>query len=776
MLPWICLAAVTFAAARPARGTDEFTPPDGAQIYAASCVQCHGERGGGSEYHESRLEGDLSVAQLAELIGETMPEDDPGSLSAVEATAVASYVHDAFYSAIARARNQPARISLARLTVRQYRNAVADLIGSFAASPEWGDQRGLSGEYFGSRQPRGRGDLAASRIDPRIAFDFGTEAPVPEIEDPRIYSIRWSGALLAPETGEYEFIIRTEHAARLWINGMKTPVIDAWVKSGDDTEYTVSQYLVGGRAYALRLDFTKAKQGVDDSKKQKEKPPSAHASIELLWQRPRGVPEQIPTRNLSPDSVPETFICATPFQPDDRSYGWERGTAVSEAWDEATTAAAIEAASYVAERANDLARTRENDKDRVKKLRDFSATFAERAFRKPLGDELTRLYVDSQFEAAGDPDLAVRRVVLLALKSPRFLFRELEGGADQFDTASRLSFGLWDSIPDQKLLDAAESGRLATAEEVRRHAERMLGDLRAKSKLREFLLTWLHLGTESDLSKDTEAFPGFDAESIADLRTSLELFLEDVVWSDGSDYRELLLADEVFLNERLAKFYRADETPEEQFKKIKLDGGKRAGVLTHPYVMTRFAYSRETSPIHRGVFLARAVLGRSLRPPPEAFAPLPPELHPDLTTRERVALQTKPPQCMSCHTIINPLGFTLERFDAVGRYRDADGSKPIDDSAVYQSPAGETAHLSGARDLAEYLAGSEEVHAAFIVQLFHHLVQQSVQAYGPPALEGLRESFASRDFHIRQLAVEIMVASALVGRETNAAAQSVTTE
>src|SRR6202034_272152 len=97
---------------------------------------------------------------------------------------------------------------------------------------------------------------------------------------------------------------------------------------------------------------------------------------------------------------------------------------------------------------------------------------------------------------------------------------------------------------------------------------------------------------------------------------------------------------------------------------------QRAGVLTHPYLLSAFAYTGTTSPIHRGVFLARNVLGVALRPPPDAFTPLPAELHPDLNTRERITKQTSPKDCRSCHAIINPLGFTLEHFDAIGRLRD----------------------------------------------------------------------------------------------------------
>src|SRR5205085_3429512 len=110
-----------------------------------------------------------------------------------------------------------------------------------------------------------------------------------------------------------------------------------------------------------------------------------------------------------------------------------------------------------------------------------------------------------------------------------------------------------------------------------------------------------------------------------------------------------------------------------------------------PYLLAAFAYTGSTSPIHRGVFLTRNVLGVAMRPPPDAFTPLAEDLHPGLTTRERVALQTKPANCQSCHNVINPLGFTLEKFDAVGRYRTQENGKPVDASGAYETHSGQAA-------------------------------------------------------------------------------------
>src|SRR5262249_11260569 len=180
----------------------------GEQVYRERCASCHGKRGEGSEDYARSLEGNKSPAQLARLIAKTMPEDDPGTCVGDDARKVAAYIHDAFYSRIARARNAPARIELTRLTVRQYRYAVADLIGSFRDRGEArGDRRGLHAVYTKARTRANRGakTLIYDRIDPEVHFDFGVAAPGPEPEkfgEPSRFSIRWEGSVLAPETGE----------------------------------------------------------------------------------------------------------------------------------------------------------------------------------------------------------------------------------------------------------------------------------------------------------------------------------------------------------------------------------------------------------------------------------------------------------------------------------------------------------------------------------------------------------------------------------------------
>ena len=544
---------------------------------------------------------------------------------------------------------------------------------------------------------------------------------------------------LAPETGDYEFNLETSNGGRLWLNDNSRPLVDAWVRSGTKLDHRESIRLLGGRRYPIRIDFSKGK--------------NESARVALKWQVPHGAEEVVPARCLSTGEVPEVFILQTPFPPDDRSMGYERGTSISKEWEQATTEAAIEVAGYVAAHFRQFPGLAEESLGHDQQTRKFCERFVERAFRHPLTDHERELYIGRRFRNVPELESAVRRVVMLALVSPRFLY--LSNAGDAYDTAARLALVLWDSLPDQRLLEAAAAGRLATPEQIRAQAQRMLADPRARAKLRLFFLQWLKVETPPDLAKDPQDYGTFDAAIATDLRASLELFLDDVMWSDASDFRQLLTADCVYMNGRLAGYYRQNLPAEADFQKVAFEPQQRAGILSHPYLMAVFAHTAASSPIHRGLFIARGVLGLVLRPPPMAIAPLSPDLQPTLTTRQRVELQTRPDACQTCHATINPLGFALERFDAAGRLRQQEKGRPIDASGSYMTREGKLVKFTGARDLAQFLADSDEVHQAFAERLFQYLVKQPIRAYGLNTLADLTHTFADKRYNMQALVVEI---------------------
>jgi hypothetical protein len=724
---------------------------NGVAIYRQMCAKCHGRNGEGVKgKYDDALRGDRSLEKLTRYIERAMPDDDPGKCSGASAAAVAAYVYDGFYSREARLRNHPPRIELVRLTNRQYLNTVADIFKHFSGNDGmFPDKRGLRATYYSDKDFNGD-KKAFDRVDATVDFDFGQGTPDREHFPSNTFSIQWRGSLLAEETGEYEFVLKTPNGARLWVNDEEEPIIDAWVSSGQLAEHRAGIFLIGGRQYPLRLNYFRFEDKT--------------ASVSLRWKPPRGVEQAIPRRNLLPKGATPTFVVSTPFPADDSSVGYERGVAVSKAWDEAATQAAIEAANYAVANLDRLSHSKPGDTNRVAKVEAFCADFAAEAFRRPLTDEQKGLFVSGQFSKAKKLEDAVKRVVLLTLKSPQFLYLGLQNNRpDDFEVATRLSFALWDSLPDQELEKLAAQEKLHTREQVVEQSRRMLNDPRAHAKMQAFLHHWLQMDRVESLSKDDKLFPGFTPETIADLRVSLDLFLADTVWSKESDYRTLLLADYLFVNNRLAQFYAIGTNAADDFVKVTPDAKERFGVLTHPYLLAAFSYQKQTSPIHRGVFLTRNIVGRALRPPPMAQTFNDATFAPDLTMREKVAHLTRPEACQTCHSVINPLGFSLEHFDAVGRFRLRENDRLIDSVSEYTTDEGEKIRLTGARDVAEFAATSEQSQNGFIEQLFNQVVKQPMLAYGADVKDRLRESFIASNFNMQKLLTDIAGISALHG-------------
>lgn len=754
---WLAVACVLPGV----RGADARS---GAAIYRKMCVECHGPKGEGvaGKYDEA-LYGEKTVEALARLIDRTMPEDDPKRCVGEEAKAVAAYIHDAFYSPEARARNHPVKINPSRLTERQFRESVADLIGSFRPVRQATRTGGLRAEYYQSKGMNKKEKKVLEREDRAIDFDFEEGSPHPEITADQ-FSIAWSGSLVAEETGVYDLRLRTPNGARVYLNTellegdsnrrddsdakRQEALIDLWVSSGSEPREGVAQvFLLGGRTYALRVDFFKFKD--------------KRASIRLEWKPPHGPWSTIPADLLSPEPSSRVAVVGTAFPADDGSAGYERGTAISKEWDQAVTKAAVEAANEVVARLPALSGAREDAPDREAMLKAFAETFVSRAIRRPLAPDLREAMVERHFGAGIDPESAIKRVVLMALKSPRFLYPDLGAPTDDYAVATRLALALWDSLPDEALRQAAETGKLRTVEEARAQAGRMMMDRRARAKMAEFFHHWLAIDEADDITRDPKAYPGFGPEILNDLRTSLDRFVDHVVWSEASDYRQLLLADYVFLNRRLADFYGTPAPKGDDFEPVVFEPDQRAGILTHPFLLTVFSYYRSSSPIHRGVFLTRNVLGRFLKPPPMAIEFMDDRFDPSLTMREKVTELTSKPACWSCHATINPLGFSLEHFDAVGRYRTTDNRKPVNAESEYTTGAGETLRLKGARDVAEHAASSVEARRGFVRQLFQHTVKQAPAAYGPDTLKRLDTAFAKNGHHMRQLQIEIALTHAL---------------
>lgn len=741
-----------------ARSSTDALVQRGEAIFAASCTDCHGQNGEGSESaYAQPLTGDLSIGQLAEIVSDTMPEGEPELCVAEDALAVATFMYESFYSEAAQIRNRPPRAVLTRLTADQLRQSISDLFSQFEGLPQPSSKFGLNAEYYdGDRRDKEKRKI--ERIDPVLDFDFGLESPGEGINKNK-FVIYWRGGIRADVTGRYEIIVRSSCSFTCKLGRYDRDFIDNHVQSGDKTEFRQSLYLTAGRVYPFELTLVQRERKT-------ENPP---VNISLSWVPPKSVEQIIPTQHLISEWVPAAFALQAELPPDDRSYGFERGIAVNRQWDESTTTAALEFAQVAIDELWPHYRkkhTQESDEKRGL-LRAFLTQIVETAFREPLSDDTRALYIDSQVDKEEADADAIKRVVLVSLKSPRFLYPTLTGvGSTSRAAGNRLALILFDSLPtDDWLRGSIAKDELQDAAQRRSYAEGNVNDYRVRAKTRRMLYEWLNLGHFNDVTKNAALYPEFNSGLYADLRSSLDYFLDDIVWSEASDYRQLFQARWSYTNDRIAAVYGQAWQPAEAATGAGLrkthDGVDIGfGVLTHPFMMSGMAYHDSTSPIHRGVFLIRFLLGRTLRPPSEAFSPLSPDLHPDLTTRERVELQTSPESCQVCHSRINGLGFALENYDAIGRFRAEEKGKAIANAGRYTSRNGDEVEFSGDAQLAEYLTNSPDAHRAFVSRAFQHFVKQPPAAYGADTLDELTQKFVDSNFNIRTLIVEIAVVGA----------------
>jgi hypothetical protein len=320
---------------------------------------------------------------------------------------------------------------------------------------------------------------------------------------------------------------------------------------------------------------------------------------------------------------------------------------------------------------------------------------ARRAYRRPVASddvEGLRTFFE-EGRRTGGFRAGIQRALEMLLVDPEFLFRLERDPAgvapatayrlSEVELASRLSFFLWSSIPDEELLAAAEAGRLGQPAVLEAQVRRMLADKRSNVLVSNFGGQWLHLRRMRTVTPEVNAFPGFD-DSLRDaLVRETELFLESQFREDRSVV-DLLTADYTFVNERLARHYGIEGVYGSRFRRVTWNDEKRRGLLGHGSILTVTSLATRTSPVVRGKWVLENILGTPPPPPPPDVPALPDRVGSGevLSMRMRMESHRANPVCASCHSRMDPLGFALEHFDAVGRWREHEADIPIDDSGV----------------------------------------------------------------------------------------------
>ena len=322
--------------------------------------------------------------------------------------------------------------------------------------------------------------------------------------------------------------------------------------------------------------------------------------------------------------------------------------------------------------------------------------FAERAYRRPVELDEMDSFVDLAKQLVADGNSkqeAMKAAYVAILCSPDFIYlRQNSGKLNDFALASRLSYFLWSSMPDEELMKLAREGKLSDGNELRRQTERMLKNPKAAAFTRHFPERWLKL-YELGLMEPDKRGPFGHYFRVKDyLVPQVDAFFRDVLENNGP-IRHFIDSDYTFMNQLLGELIYNQKVIGETFRKVKLEDGRRGGLLTMPAVMTVTANGVDTSPIVRGVYVLENILGTPPPPPPPDVEPLSPDLRGVKTLKEQLAVHRNQEACMSCHEKIDPMGYALESFDPIGRWRDhypkvdkkAKQDPPIDTAAVLAS-------------------------------------------------------------------------------------------
>jgi hypothetical protein len=330
------------------------------------------------------------------------------------------------------------------------------------------------------------------------------------------------------------------------------------------------------------------------------------------------------------------------------------------------------------------------------RARQILAPLLRRAYRRTITDEDLRkpleFFRTGSAEGAGF-EAGIEHALTAILVSPQFLFRietdpaGLAPGAayrvSAFELASRLSFFLWGSIPDDALLDAAERGELRQPDQLAAQVRRMLADTRSQNLVNNFAAQWLHLRGLAAITPDARRFIDFDENLRRSMRRETETFFEHILRSDRP-ITELLSADYTFLDERLAKHYGVPHVFGSQFRRVSFaddPARQRGGLLRHGSILTVTSYATRTSPVIRGHWILSNLAGEPPPPPPPNVPSLDNNVvSASLPIRQRLAKHRENPVCASCHDVMDPVGFALENFDAVGRWRTEEDHHTVDAS------------------------------------------------------------------------------------------------
>ncbi len=397
----------------------------------------------------------------------------------------------------------------------------------------------------------------------------------------------------------------------------------------------------------------------------------------------------------------------------------------------------------------------------------FIVTFGKRAFRRALtADEQSGLFALYQTNRAGaDYDGGIQSVIEAMLQSAPFLYRVEFGAAGDggsvvpltsTEMASRLSYFLWGSMPDDALFAAADSDQLATPGQVAAQATRMLADPKAHPAVDQFFNEWLGVGDIESASKDPATYATYTPAVRDAMQSETLAFVDWLMWTSDAKVDTLLTAPVSFLNASLAAFYGVPNVSGDSLQRVELDPTQRAGIVTQGSVLTVLAKADRSSPVLRGKFVRETLLCQTISPPPQNIVITPAPVTPGVSTRELFTMHSQVEPCKSCHTLMDPIGFGFENYDGVGRWRTVDQGQPIDATGTL-SASDVNGDFDGAVALAKKLAQSQEVHDCVATQWFRYAIGRGDTEDDACSLQSLKSAFSASGSDMKKLLAAITV-------------------
>ena len=396
--------------------------------------------------------------------------------------------------------------------------------------------------------------------------------------------------------------------------------------------------------------------------------------------------------------------------------------------------------------------------------RQIVTTLARQAYRKPVDASTADVLMDfyARGRQNGDFERGIESALQFILASPEFLFRvesdPVKGGSSVYrlgdlELASRLSFFLWSSLPDEPLIALAAQGKLKQPAVLEQQVRRMLADPRSKTLIDNFAEQWLHLRNLKTSNPDLGAFPDFDDNLRQAMKQETELFFDSIMREDRS-VMDLLNADYTFVNERLARHYGMPNIYGSRFRRVPVPTESRRGLLGQASILTVTSYPNRTSPVERGKWILTNLLGVPPQPPPPNIPPLPDNGADGkvVSLRERMERHRSNPVCAGCHRVMDPIGFSMENFDGIGRWRAKEDGIAIDASGTLFTGA----KLDGVNALRQEMTRRPDVFVGVLTErMLTYAVGRGLEYYDMPAVRKIVQDARSTDYKFSSIVLGV---------------------